>query len=306
MVYHSQYPFLVPLLESLIFASLGHIDDILAKIPFPLFFVALLLFVYDAQKKYSSSLQALMVTAGLALLPVFLKDVKGNPSSGYAEVPLIFYYTVSAISLFHWIKDHKKNDLILAAVFIVFVVFTKKEGTFLWAMTSASVVLLKLLGGKQRSKDILRFCLIYVALPLVLLLPWFYFKKDMDMAGRPWWLIDFEVSHFTHAYITSQLFKVPYIIKCAVESLFAPQQYNLLWVLFSLSVFFWIKDAFSFPQVFFIILIFCNLAALFGAIVMYPHPWWKNFLVDMPRLLMLNSPLAAYFISYQLKRNLCY
>ena len=94
MVYHCQYPFLVPLLESFIFVCLDQANDVLAKIPFPLFFVALLVFVYDAQKKYSSSLQALMVTAGMALLPVFLKDVKGNPSSGYAEVPLIFYYTV--------------------------------------------------------------------------------------------------------------------------------------------------------------------------------------------------------------------
>lgn len=300
VMYHASYPFLVPLIESLFYGAIGEMNDCLVKIPFPLFFAFLLLFFYASQRRFSTNRHALMFTSMLAVLPIFLRDINGNPSSGFADVPLAFYYTISVISLFLWIKERRREDLLMATICITFSIFTKREGIILWIITATvTLFFLFLREGKKLQNRVLLGGIFAVA-PFIILLPWFHFSSTFDPSP---WEKDFELSYLTYTHIHSHLHRLPLIVKSFLKTPFSLHYYNIIWIIFLVTTVLSLKDALYFPQVFLLLLLVSNLSSLFVAILVYPWPWWGNFLYDLPRLSIINVPLTMYVISYQFHRG---
>jgi hypothetical protein len=300
LMYHASYPFLVPLLESICFSAMGEMNDHWVKLPFPLFFLALLLFFYSAQKRWSDRGHALMFTAVLAVLPIFISNGHGNPSSGYADIPLTLYYTISVVSLCFWITEDSMKDLLLATACMTFAIFTKKEGLILWSIT---VLVLTIYLPFTRGKGLGRIIIqegTFILVPLIMLLPWFHFYSTINV--NPWEK-DFQLSYLSYEQIYANLYRVPAISRSLLSSFFTPRYFNFLWVLFFATVVFSFKDSFSCPRSFLLLVLLLNIAVLFFAIVIYPWSWWENFLYDLPRLLMVNVPIATYFVSYQLCKS---
>jgi len=300
VMYHARYPFLVPLLESFFYGALGEMNDSLVKIPFPLFFIALVLFFYASQRRFSNNRHALMFTSMMSVLPIFIRDIRGNPASGYADFPLTFYYTISAFSLLFWIEDHKREDLLMATICIIFSIFTKREGVLLWAIAIFGLLLYFLLKQNETLSKKVLLGGIFIVVPLIFLLPWFHFSSTVN---RGPWEKDFQLSYLTYEYIHSHLYRVPVIMKAFLEMLFTPHYFNVIWILFFITIAFSFKDSFCFPQAFLLLLVILNIASLLFAIVVYPWFWWGNFLHDMPRLLMINVPLMIYALSFQFHRG---
>jgi len=300
VMYHASYPFLVPLIESLFYGALGKIDDCLVKIPFPLFFIALLLFFYASQRRFSTNGHALMFTAMLAVLPIFIRDTNGNPSSGFADVPLTLYYTISFTSLFFWMRERKIEDLLMATMCITFSIFTKKEGIILWVIVTLAILFTLFLFDWKEMRNKVLFGGIFVVLPLILLIPWFHFSSTFTLGP---WERDFDPSYLTYNHIHSHLYRIPLIVKSFLRMSLDFKSFNIIWIIFFVTIALSFKDTFYFPQAFLLILLIFNLCALFVAILIYPWPWWSNFLYDMPRLLMVNIPLVMYTISYQFHKS---
>jgi hypothetical protein len=182
---HAGYPFLTPLVQASFFTALDTTDDELAKLPFAMYFISLLLFFYAAQRRFAPHRPALLFTAMLAVLPSFIQDVLGNPASGYADVPLAFYYCIAVWALLNWFEDRQRHHLVLAAVFSVFALYTKQEGLFLWAfMLFGGSIFLAADRARLSRKDFMPFLIFFILLPLVLLLPWLiYQRKSYQNSG---------------------------------------------------------------------------------------------------------------------------
>jgi len=297
LMYHAFYPFLVPLLESFFYTAMGAINDTWVKIPFPLFFTALLFFMYGAQKPFSSRHHALLFTCIVALLPVFIRDVHGNPSSGYADVPFTFYYTVAAVLLFTWLHEKTPGNVALAALFITFAVFSKKEGFIVWGILFFTTLLCMRIHTGKEVRHALWFTTVFAGLPAVLLLPWIFFSNTIHV--HPW-EHEFEIAALSFSSMLPRLSRIPMIASAFFQSLFSPRHYNIFWFMFCAVVIIRFRQTFSRTGLFFVLLIAGNVCALFCAALLFPYGWWTGMLYDIPRLFMINAPLAACFMSYQL------
>lgn len=300
VLYHASYPFLVPLIESFFYGAIGEMNDCLVKIPFPIFFAALLLFFYASQRRFAPHRHALMFTAIMAVLPVFLRDINGNPSSGFADVPLTLYYTISIILLFLWMKERRAEDLLLATIFTTFSIFTKREGVVLWFITVLVMLLYLFLVDRKKLSTTILWEGVFAIAPLIILLPWFHFSSTFNLGP---WEKDIKLSHLTYTHIQPHLYRIPFIVKSFLKTPFAYHYYNIIWIIFLVAIVLSLKNAIRFPQAFLVLLLVSNLLSLFVAILVYPWPWWSSFLFDMPRLLMFNIPLMMYSISYQFHRG---
>lgn len=300
LIYHASYPPLIPLVESFFYSACGNMNDYLVKTPFPLFFGALLLFFYYAQRYYASRLHSLMFTTVMVLLPSFISDCESNPSSGYADIAETFYYFAAAAFVFFWIQERKKENLLLSAILITFAVFTKQEGIFLWGGMLGGGLFTLFMIDKKFTKDTVHFLLCFVGLPTLLLLPWFHYNRLFEI---PVFERNFQLSFFSWTYLQGQLFRIPLIMQAFFNTCFSPLRKGILCSLFLISIMLFLKKSFSFTRLFFLILIAYNLIALFTATLVYPHTWWTHFLHYMYRHLMINIPLVLYFMSCQLHHS---
>jgi hypothetical protein len=297
---HIGYPLLIPLIETSFYCFFGKLDDIYVKLPFPFFFLCIILFFYSAQRKFASHRHALFFTAMLAVLPPFIQDVNGGPSSGYADIPFTFYYTVSGISVFYWLKNNKTRDLLLGILFISFAMFTKQEGMIVWAGIILGVICFlaadKTGERKQRAKRFLGFAFI----PLLLILPWLQYKRTLAMNDYE---NDWNLSLFTLQHINSHLYRILPILKSMRDNFLTPEFWNVTWILFGLTIILYYRKTIKFPQLFLLIIVGINLLAVFSAVFLYPWPWWENFIYDMFRVIMMNIPLTLFFVSFQLAQE---
>ncbi len=297
IMYHAHYPVMIPLLESLIFMALGGADDIFVKIPFPVFFAALLAFFYAAQRRFAPHRHALLFTAMLAVVPVFMQDGRGNPASGYADVPLSFFYFIAVVSLHQWIESRGRNDLFLAVLAISFAMFTKKEGTVLWLMLTGLAALLTVIKDRKISRDVVLLVACFGIVPALVNMPWSYVKTFLLPIST--WEQDFELKNFTAGFIFEKIPRIPVLFDSLWRTMFLLRSYNVLWLLFFFSLVLAWRRGVVLAHMLLPVLIFVNVASVFAASFLYPHWWWRNFPGDMPRLLMFNTPLLVYFISLQ-------
>jgi hypothetical protein len=297
IMYHAHYPVMIPLLESFIFMALGEADDILVKIPFPFFFAALLAFFYAAQRRFTPHRHALLFTAMLAVVPIFIQDGRGNPASGYADVPLSFFYFIAVVSLLQWMESRCRNDLFLAMLAISFAIFTKKEGSVLWFMLTGVAVVVTILKDRRISKDVVWLIAGFGLVPMLINLPWTYSKTFVLPISK--WEQDFVLGNFTLGFIYEKLPRIPVLFDALWRTMFSLNSYSVVWILFFFSIVLSWRRAIAIPHMLVPALVLANVGSVFAASFLYPHWWWGNFAGDMPRLLMFNTPLLVYFISQQ-------
>jgi hypothetical protein len=267
---------------------------------FPLFFIALLLFLYSSQRRYVSPGHALVFTALLASLPAFIQDLHGSPSTGYADIPLAFYYAVSAISVCNWMVDNRWDDLIVAILFITFAVFTKREGLILWMIMIVVMSGYLALADKRSGMNKIKCLALFIGLPLILLIPWWHYSSTIPL---PIWEQDWNLSSLNPAHISARLNRIPAVLTSLQNNFFGTYFWNILWILFFITIGFYPKKSFAFPLVFLTLLIGLNILSLCMAVLLYPWDWWYNFPHDLHRLLISNIPLVVYFVSYQVGRT---
>ncbi len=294
LIYHSKYPPLVPLMMSFVYMSINRVDDALAKIPFPGFYVALLMLFYAAQRRFASRIHSLIFTTVLALQPLFIFDVHGNPASGYADVPLTFYFFGASIALLWWIDKRHKGYLLLAALCITLCIFTKKEGLILWFILISACAAAHLL---FRKNVVPRMFPIFLIIPAILILPLFFYSSNF--AVRPWEK-EFEFSVDTIVIILGNIDRIPSILISIGFALFTPLQNAAFTSLCGLSLYITINRGGFCAWSFFLPVMVLHSLVLIFAVVSYPHYWWGNFIGDMPRLLMPVIPLALYCASESL------
>jgi len=120
------YPPHVSLLQTWTAYWLGAWNDVLVHLPWGLYYASALLFVFGALYRRRSRLVALLITAALAGLPLFVVHAA---LAGYADLVLAVHFLVAVTAIYLWAEeDGERGWLNLALFFIATLPWVKLEG----------------------------------------------------------------------------------------------------------------------------------------------------------------------------------
>ena len=297
--YHPRYPLLIPLVENWIYNCLGCVNDRLVKIIFPLFYFSLISVFYSTQRRLFSRRHSLIFTALLATIPAFVRSDKGGAAfSGYADVPLAFFYTTSVIHLFFWMKYRKREDIIISAIFSGLAMFTKDEGLGLFVITVFCLSIFVLFNSKKEIiKQNIKSFSVYIIIPILIILPWLIistgmptFSEEENYPGR-----------LTMSAIIGNFSRAPTISSSFCKEFLDIKRWNILWILSGIAVIGSFRLILKSPikYIFLILLLDFTMFVLVYIIT----PWDVKELIScsMTRLIIQIAPLAVFLSAYQIK-----
>ena len=302
--YHPKYPLLIPLVENWIYHYLGCVNDKLVKIIFPLFYISLISMFYTTQRRFFSRQYSLVFTALLATIPAFVRSDKGGAVfSGNADIPLAFFYTTGVIYLFCWMKERKREDLLISAVFSGLAIFTKNEGLGLFAVTVFCLSIFIFFNSK---KGIVRQNITslsaYIIIPMLIILPWLILSM-----GMPTFIEEENYpGHLTLGTIIGNVSRMPVILSSFCLELMDIRRWNIFWVLFGVAVIggfkYILKSAIKYILLI-LILDFCLFVLVYTI-----TPWDVKELIScsMTRLVIQITPIAVFIASLQIDMVLDY
>jgi 4-amino-4-deoxy-L-arabinose transferase-like glycosyltransferase len=218
---HRDYPLLIPLMETYIYVFLGKIYEPFAKLFCSLFYVCLIIVFYNQLNKIQNRPLALISTFILSVIPYLLALAK----SGYADLPLAFFYFVAVIYLFFGLTEPNKKFILLSALFSGFGAWTKNEGL---ALTLVNILILFIFLLYQRKNKSLSFFIFvkYLSIILLINIPWLIFKNLLFLEN--------DIFNYTNlkTNLTFAVFatKLPVIISGITKMLlFNFKDWNIFW-----------------------------------------------------------------------------
>jgi hypothetical protein len=287
----NRYPLLIPLLENFVYHFSGSQNDRTAKVIFPFFYLSLLALFYETVRLGLNRLASLWGLILFALLPAFLLYNNGGAASGYVDLPLTYFTSVTAVHLYRWMLTGSRGNLVIAGFSGVFAAFTKNEGIPLTAITFMVFMGASAWMGKQLLLGRLRDLLITLLGASVLLLPWLHFRSQLPITDE-----DFERLVRTPNLI-SGLNRVPQILGRLVQEYYLkPHIWNVMGLCLLLPLTELLRgrkktleDVFIFIPLFYTLLV----VAIFMV-----TPWQLNDLmpVALTRLTMHTVPLAFLWL----------
>lgn len=129
---HQDYPLLLPMLIAAAWGTMQQINEQLGKIILPMLFAGQTLLAYSAARLWVGRSAALLLSLLLVGTPVSLTFA----GMGNADSPLSGFYLGSIFYLIRWISHRQRCDMVLSALFCVFMATTKSEGLPLAAINA--------------------------------------------------------------------------------------------------------------------------------------------------------------------------
>jgi hypothetical protein len=254
LVPHIEYPLLIPLAEAQFYTFLGSLDDLLVKMIFPLYYVALLAISYSVSKRFLNRRAALFFTFLLATIP----QVTDFATNGYADMPFAFYCSVSFFYLYLWLKDKRGAVLCLSLIFSLFAMWTKAEG-LLFAVINAVVVIACMV----KERDVRFLGVIYAVISLSAVIAYVLLWRAMGLAVND----DFTGTQISMASkIITGFKRIPAILYEYQIQFFGPKKWNMIWILFITGFILGFKRIFSkdiFPVTLAVILVFAGYSVVY-------------------------------------------
>lgn len=130
---HPDYPLLLPLVEAWLYGWLNHCDQGIAKLVFPLFYIAAVGLLYTAGVKLSSYRWKGFLTGILLFFVPAAIIGEGSVSSGYADFPLAVFYLASVVYLLEYWQHGAPDSIRMSGLLSAALPLIKSEGVILWA-----------------------------------------------------------------------------------------------------------------------------------------------------------------------------
>lgn len=165
------YPFFLSMTETFLLTITGKYDDHSIKLLFFFYFVAFLIIFYYRIKSHVPTCMSLIYTILLFSLPAFLREETGGISSAMADVPFTLCHTVALLLFVSFLINKQHNYILISSILLSSTLFIKNEG-FITYLSFLSTTLL--LWKKLRPSP--KLIALFFALPIIINLPWFYFK----------------------------------------------------------------------------------------------------------------------------------
>ncbi|HEY4258563.1 MAG TPA: hypothetical protein VGM98_00325, partial [Schlesneria sp.] len=202
---HPRYPLLIPLAEQHVYALLGHVDDRLSKVIFPLMFTGMVFAFAGVLMRHLPIGTAWLGAVLLATTPVLMPDDYGF-LTGQADAPVTCFEGLSLLYLWDWLTSTRngmastsRSSVILAAIFGAMVAFTKDEGISHGLIRTSAFGCAALFGlifhrrSQQTGSDagnrlsmpaFIMAVAALIILPALILTPWFQHRRHLPMTGE--------------------------------------------------------------------------------------------------------------------------
>jgi len=188
------------------------LNDQLVKVIYPLYFIAILVLLYCAIRRFASQTYALLFTFILASIPQF----NAYAANAYLDLPLAFYCFAAALFLFKWFEDDRKaRFLVISAVMAGLAGWTKNEGLLYCSVG----ILLILISGKIRG------VVLYTVIIALILAPWIYIKKVYGLVNT-----DVGEIGLNPIGLLKQIGKLGPIFYEFQRQVFGPKKWNIFWI----------------------------------------------------------------------------
>lgn len=290
---HLEHPLLIPFLETYIYLFLGKIHEPLIKVFCSFYYFGTIALFYFHLKRQFNINFALASCFCLATIPNFLRMA----SSGYMEVPLIFYVSVGILYIWKYLKEKDDAFLLLGSLFMGLGAWVKNEGFGFWLTLLLSCILLSLLLKLNINKK--RFLSRVSFIPLLVYSPWLIFQQILGLKAEY-----FGGSFKDLMHLAKENFL--FILAAWVRNGFDLGQWNILWFVFILvAIWFLIKPREKLAM-FFLFIIIIQTAFYITIFVRWP-PGLGDMRVrifqTVDRLILHVAPLALFFVCQQLGKN---
>jgi len=211
---HLNYPWQIPLVQYWLHANLGVYDDLAANWIFVGYFLSLIGLVFFGLKRYISFWRAFVLAFFLFSMPL----VFYHGFNAYADLPLAFYLTGALTFFYAWLKDNKREDLILAAIFWG-LSFWVKDGAWIIYLAFLLVFFVYCLKRRLPGSSLFKFILISLAIAS----PWLLFRVFY---------------HLSLSNVSSGLVFKAEILISVLEAMFVSYSWNLWWFFLLIAIFF--------------------------------------------------------------------
>ncbi|MFA4982360.1 MAG: glycosyltransferase family 39 protein [Candidatus Omnitrophota bacterium] len=291
---HQDYPLLLPLAECWIYRALGNLNDFLAKALFPIFFLSATGIFYSMLKRFIKRRGSLLFTFMLASVPQF--TVFGT--NAYADLPLTCYYTASLLYLFLWMKEKETPYLLLSALMSFSAAWTKNEGSMLLVI---NILILAIFLARDKMRFVKKAISlsVYLAVVIVLLLPWISFKNSMalesDIVNK---------ATITPSNVGANLGRVWPILYEYQKHLFGPKRWNIAWISVLVVFILKIRNVFR-DEIGYIA--FAAILCIAGYTFIYivtPHDLGWHLSTSASRLMLHVLPVSMFWLALSTKKDL--
>jgi hypothetical protein len=309
---HPRYPLLIPLAEQHIYALLGHVDDRLSKVIFPLMFSGMVFTFAGVMMRHIPCGTAWLGAVLLATTPVLMPDDYGF-LTGQADAPVACFEGVALLYLWDWLTSARngmastsRSSVIFAAVYGAMVAFTKDEGISHGLIRTCAFGCAALFGiivhrrihqqesdaRKQLSvRALIVAATALVVIPALILTPWFQHRRHLPMTGEMNYFGRLSISSLWHGMPTLK-WSVPHLI----ERMFGEAtMWGLQWWFVALTLVLFPMRALRPAQLFLLITLSVDIAALLLAGMIAPITLEEHIGGSSHRFLMQLAPGALLF-----------
>ncbi len=223
--YHPDYPQLVPLAQSYCCFLSGHFNEYVAKLIFPAFWLACLLFMGSAGERLGLCRKERL---GLMFLLGAIPLYSSQTTIGYADAIIAFYFGTGTIYLYWWFRDERLADLVLSSLLMGFAGMTKNEGSALGLICWLVMIAFTIRDNKRTSiKSRWRLCGLYFLIQLAVQLPWLAFRVSFHLSND---VVNKDA--FWASLHWSTLKRLGPILYQYQTQIFGLRNWNLVWITF--------------------------------------------------------------------------
>ncbi len=294
---HPDYPLLTPLSAAWVYTCLGHVNDALVRVIYPIQYASLLLVFYYLVKRISTVRAALVSSALLSMTPILMVHGAGLPVRmgelytgdfvGYADLALSVYF-LAAAGFFHlYCVEGQERQLVLAAVFLGLGAWTKDEGTVFAAVGS----LVAVIEAMRRPGAGWKRLLLFFGALFAVAGPWTAYKI--------WHHIPGEYSRtMSLAAFMANIGRLPRILKFIGFIMFGKVSLNsLTWYAYAASVMAGFKRAFKRPLIYLNVFVLAQLSAYVFIFTITHLDLEFHLRTSVDRLVLQLTPVAMLAVA---------
>jgi hypothetical protein len=305
---HPQYPLLLPITASWIFANLDEFDDRSVRILFLLFFTGLMLATYELQRLESTVIASVLASLALLVIPFMYSGTRAGPSSGYADLLLSFYITSSTLAMALWLREKQYPYLLTGSLLAATGAMVKNEGLLFAANLLACTMIFSFRKNSQGEEtsdsasssfikgnlqNIFLFSLSILIIGVVLS-PWLYVRSKL-----PAFLDENYIDHVSLQAVVLGLERVPEIAKGLIFEFGNLRNWCVIWLLIGIAIVGWARKRGRIPS-FVLAVMTVQLLAYAGIFMISPNDPIGHMRDALARLFFQVLPLGVTLIAYQL------
>jgi len=214
------YPFFLSLTEAYLFEIANKYDDKAIKLLFFFYYISFISIFYYRSKQFFPPAISLLITTLLFSLPSFLREDTGGISSAMADIPLTLFSTSSLLFFASFLLQKEKKYLILSSIFLASAIFIKNEGIIIFLS-----FIIAIFSSQLKNKIPLFLIITFLSFPIMVNLPWFYFK--------------FLIAHPLYKIETIKLHPIQFLyvpIKIIFDNFVNVKLWGLIWLALPLSL----------------------------------------------------------------------